>query len=178
MTILGQLVGVTNTSDIVEFSSQHPEKERERPPTTYYHRGKKVCQKTYGFWHKVGNKRLYNLAASLKEVSPHVCMGICRESKNIHYQCHQKSMWSDFSSPIPFLPGQIPGYSRTEIKLLPSSVSKRSKWKVYCNVVEAVVVVVVVVTLRIYPTCSIILSNRPVRCSLQGGFYSTKCGPA
>ena len=29
------------------------------------------------------------------------------------------------------LPGHVPGYSRTDIKLLPSSVSKRGIWKVY-----------------------------------------------
>ena len=29
------------------------------------------------------------------------------------------------------LPGRIPGYSRSDIKLLPSSVSKRGIWKVY-----------------------------------------------
>ena len=29
------------------------------------------------------------------------------------------------------LPGRVPGYSRTDIKLLPSSVSKRGIWKVY-----------------------------------------------
>lgn len=34
------------------------------------------------------------------------------------------------------LPGRIPGYSRSDIKLLPSSVSKRGIWKVYHTAAE------------------------------------------
>lgn len=31
------------------------------------------------------------------------------------------------------LPGRVPGYSRSDIKLLPSSVSKRGIWTTYCE---------------------------------------------
>ena len=34
------------------------------------------------------------------------------------------------------LPGRIPGYSRSDIKLLPSSVSKHSIWKVYSTAAQ------------------------------------------
>ena len=36
------------------------------------------------------------------------------------------------------LPGRIPGYSRSDIQLLPSSVSKRSVWRVYHKAAEAI----------------------------------------
>ena len=36
------------------------------------------------------------------------------------------------------LPGRVPGYSRTDIQLLPSSVSKRSVWIVYKEAAQAV----------------------------------------
>ena len=36
------------------------------------------------------------------------------------------------------LPGRIPGYISSDIKLLPLSVSKRSIWKVYQNAVDVV----------------------------------------
>ena len=36
------------------------------------------------------------------------------------------------------LPGRIPGYSRSDIQLLPSSVSKRSVWRVYHEAAEAI----------------------------------------
>lgn len=34
------------------------------------------------------------------------------------------------------LPGRVPGYSRTDIKLLPSSISKRGIWRVYKSAAE------------------------------------------
>ena len=34
------------------------------------------------------------------------------------------------------LPGRVPGYSRSDVKLLPSSVSKRGIWKTYCTAAE------------------------------------------
>ena len=38
-------------------------------------------------------------------------------------------------------PGRVPGYSRSDVKLLPSSVSKRGIWKTYYSASEANIVV-------------------------------------
>ena len=144
MAILGQLMASSNTSDTVEVSSGHLQKGRERPHTTNYHCGKKVCHKTYCFLHTVGKKRLYNLAASFKEngLTPRVHGNTQRKLKHtlslpsIEYVVRFLLTYSEQNALL--LPGRIPGYSRSDIKLLPSSASKRSIWRVYRTAVEGV----------------------------------------
>ena len=55
------------------------------------------------------------------------------DGQNTPCLMNQLSMWSGSSSATQ---SRIPGYSRSNIKLLPSSVSKRGTWKVYHSAAE------------------------------------------
>ena len=137
MAILGQLAAFVNTSDKVVVESRHSPKEREKAHTTFYHAGKIVCAKTYRFLHTIGNKRLKNLQNTLKE------NGLSfRTHGNTHRKPKHSLSFESTENVITFLlnyavqhalllPGRVPGYSRSDIKLLPSSVSKRGIWRVY-----------------------------------------------
>ena len=141
MVLLGQLMASTNTIEKVVVESGHLEAERKRAYTTFYHAGKVVCGKTFRFLHTVGSKRLKNLAKSLKN------NGL---TPRIHGNTHKRPKHSlsfestefvvrfllSYAEQNALLPGRVPGYSRTDIKLLPSSVSKRGIWKTYHSAAE------------------------------------------
>ena len=98
--------------------------------------------KTFCFLHTKGNKRLKNLSKNLRENGLTPCT---------HGNTHKRPKHS-----LPFeatefvvrfllsyaerngllLPGRIPGYSHSDIKLLPSSISKRGIWKTYYSAAE------------------------------------------
>ena len=137
MAILGQLLASTNTSDVVAVESRHAEKERQRVHTTFSHAGKGVCVKTFRFLHTVGEKRLKNLLKSYKEngLTPRVHGNTNRRPKHsLSFQSTEyvvRFLINYAEQHALLLPGRIPGYSRSDIKLLPSSVSKRTVWRTY-----------------------------------------------
>ena len=137
LVILGQLLAFTNRSPGTVTTSRHAAGERERPSTAFCHQGKQVCVKTFRILHGIGEKRLKNLMKSLKEdgLMPRV-------HGNTKRKPHHALSFSSIEYVVRFLmnyteqnglllPGRVPGYSRTDIKLLPSSVSKRGIWRVY-----------------------------------------------
>ena len=142
MVLLGQLIASTNTSDKVVQESRHLEKERERTYSTYNHADKPVCAKTFLFLHTVGKKRLRNLSLSLREngLTPRVHGNSRRLPKHsLSYQAieYVVRFLLTYSKQHALLPGRIPGYHRSDMKLPPSSVSKRGIWRVYQSAAES-----------------------------------------
>ena len=137
MVILGQLFASTNKSVSVAVESRHTEKERQKGHTTYYHAGKAVCIKTFRFLHTVGEKRLKNLQKNFKEneLTPRIHGNVHRRPKHsLSFRCTEyvvRFLINYAEQHALLLPGRIPGYSRSDIKLLPSSVSKRTVWRTY-----------------------------------------------
>ena len=137
LVILGQLLAFTNRSPGVVTASRHVARERERPSTSYFHLGKQLCAKTFRMLHTIGEKRLKNLMKSLKEdgLTPRIHGNTKRKPHNtlsfasVEYVVRFLLNYTEQNSLL--LPGRVPGYSRTDIKLLPSSVSKRGIWRVY-----------------------------------------------
>jgi hypothetical protein len=125
LVLLGQLVTSTNTSEKVVIESGYLERERSTELITMQAR---LCGKTFRF--------LQDLAKSLREngLTP-------RTHGNAHKRPkHSLSFEStefvvqfllNYAEQNALLPGRVPGYSRSDIKLLPSSVSKRGIWKTY-----------------------------------------------
>ena len=118
-------------------ASRHVARERERPRVSYYYQDKQVCVKMFRILHTIGEKRLKNLMKSLKAhgLTPRI-------HGNTKRKPHHALSFSSIEYVVRFLlnymeqnglllPGRVPGYSRTDIKLLPSSVSKRGIWRVY-----------------------------------------------
>jgi len=133
MLILGQLSALSNFEPNPKYSLLTP----RRVHTTYYHLGKRICHTTFRFLHGIGKTSLENLMLHIQDhgTSP-------RSHGNSKCLSHNALSFSSVENVIQFLvnnattnaiilPGRIPGYRSTEVKLLPSSVSKRSIWKLY-----------------------------------------------
>ena len=147
MAILGQIAACSNISSRVSTGTlstgrgRHKEADREKGYTAFMHQGKPICQKTFLFLHGIGVKHLNNLAASFK------CTGLQpRAHGNVSSQTPHNAL--SFSSMQFFvcvtlnyaeqhtllLPGRVPEYCRSDLQLLPSSVSKRAIWRTYHQV--------------------------------------------
>ncbi len=134
MVILGQLIASVNTMSSVSTVTRHKESPRDKSYSAFAHQGMSVCRKTFQVLHGIGGKRLKNLTKSLKENS------LCpRLHGNTRRRPKHSLSFSSTSYVVQFLfnyaeehalllPGRVPGYSRSDIQLLPSSVSKRAIW--------------------------------------------------
>ena len=137
MIIMGQLIAFTNSSTDISSASRHFPQERRKKYTTIFHQGKPVCQKMFLFLHGIGKKRMRNIKHTLLSdgVSFRVHGNTKRLPKNalsmssVEYVIRFMLNYTEQHGLL--LPGRVPGYSRDDIKLLPSSVSKRGIWKVY-----------------------------------------------
>lgn len=144
LAIMGQLVAGMNTSSSVSVVSRHSEADREKIYSTFSHQGKPVCLRMFCFLHVIGKKRMRNLMyhVKLNGLTPRVHGNSMRRPKHalslssteycvrfLHSYAEQNAL---------LLPGRVPGYNRTDIKLLPSSVSKRAVWRIYQEAAGAV----------------------------------------
>jgi hypothetical protein len=62
LVIMGQLLANNNNSLTVVTESRHQLMERKKAYTTFYHQGRRVCPTMFRFLHRIGTKRLKNLA--------------------------------------------------------------------------------------------------------------------
>ena len=143
MVIMGQLAAAMNTSETVSTTARHKDDDREKCYTSFSHQGKPVCVRIFRFLHRVGERRLKNLTKSLK------CNGLRpRVHGNTNMRPKHALSFSSTEYVVRFLfsyaeqhalllPGRVPGYSRDDLQLLPSSTSKWSVWKVYHEAAEA-----------------------------------------
>jgi len=131
LVMLGSVMSTTHTGENVTHGRHQPVK-RQRPRVHYMHNGCEVCKVTFGFIfgvgskHKIDNIRTHYLDEGLTP----------RVHKNSKLRPHNALTFDDIMSIINFLqsyteqhaillPGRIPGYKRDDIKLLPSSNSKK-----------------------------------------------------
>ena len=129
MVILRQLMVSVNTSTIVSTAAHHKEDKR-KVYTSFSHQGKLVCARIFRFLHCMWIKQLKNL---MKRSDP---MSTWQQRKLKHALSYS---WTVFVVQFLFLyteqhallSGRIPGYSQTDIQLLPSSVLKRAVRRVY-----------------------------------------------
>ena len=137
MLLLGQLIAPTDTDTTTSGKNRNKSGERQKLYTSHFHCGQAICRKMFMFIHGVSKKRLYNIACSFHKhgIAPRV------HGNTKHLPVNTLSLQS-VDNVVRFLlnyvekhglllPGRIPGYSRSDIKLLPSSTSKRSIWKLY-----------------------------------------------
>ncbi len=137
LLILGQLLAFTNNSDTVSIESRHSATAHVRAYCSYYHQGKPVCLRTFLFLHSIGSKRLKNLLASFQKQGtlPRVHGNFKRLPSNalsfssIEHVVSFVVNYAEENSIL--LPGRIPGYKSSDLKLLPSSKSKKEIWRMY-----------------------------------------------
>ena len=143
MAVLGQLSAFTNSSSDNVTTSHHVSKSRKRSYCQFYHSGQRICQITFCQLFNIGSKRFRNL------VTHHSKMGLIpRIHGNTGKKPHNATPFASVQFVVRFLhnlveetglllPGRVPGYSRTDVKLLPSSTSKREIWRKYVAAGEA-----------------------------------------
>ena len=128
MVIMDQLMTGMNTSDIVSTLARHKKDDCEKCYTTFTHQGKPVCLKMFRFLHRIGEKRLKNLTKNVKSsgLCPRV-HGNTNDPDTLSLSSTEyvvRFLFSYAEQQALLLPGRIPGYSRDDLQLLPSSVSK------------------------------------------------------
>ena len=113
---------------IIDGCHHNPAKKRKQVTMKYRHHGLDVCKKTFLFLHSIEKDRLtyvkqHYLKNGLQE----------RVHKNTKWAPKHAAPYSTKQHVVKFfaeenallLPGRIPGYKRDDIKLLPSSRSKK-----------------------------------------------------
>ena len=137
MAIMGQLLACMNTQPVIGPSHRHSLKDRQKYFTSYFHHGQPICEKMFCFLHGIGRTRFKNLKKSVQTNGL-----VSRSHSNTKYTPYNATSLSSMEFLVWFLlnyaeqngillPGRVPGYSRSDIKLLPSSVLKRTVWRVY-----------------------------------------------
>ena len=137
MVVMGQLMSEMNDDTTTNPVSRHRPKERQRAVCSFQHQGKHICEKMFQFIHTIGDTHYKNLKRSLQS------HGLATRSHgNLKRSPAHALSLSSTEFVIIFLlnyaeqdalllPGRVPGYSRSDIKLLPSSISKHRIWRVY-----------------------------------------------
>ena len=147
LVVMGQLRAVCQ-NDPVTQKTKARNTEHRRSTTLFRFGGHRVCQKTFCFLHTMSHKRLESIKASWME------NGLCPRVRATVVP-HNTTKLSDVKNVVRFilqyaedhailLPGQIPGYKRDDLQLLPSSTTKREVWEIYhqaasgCSTIKAV----------------------------------------
>ena len=133
---MGQLVA-TSSDGLTTSSNKKVPHERKRVHTTFHHQGKVICQEMFLFLHGVSSKRLKNIRKALTEdgIAPRMHGNTKRLPKNTLSMPSQEYVVRFLLNYTEkhglLLPGRVPGYHRDDIKLLPSSVSKKKIHDLY-----------------------------------------------
>ena len=134
LVLIGAVMSLVNTNDKT-FDKNHKSKTRQRIHSHYLFGGQHICRYTFQFLLGVGKDCLHAIKASYMENG--LTIRIHGNTKRLP---HNVTTFEQIQNIVRFisnfaeeqailLPGRIPGYKRDDIKLLPSSTSK----KVKCN---------------------------------------------
>lgn len=145
MALLGQLSAFCFSGEqtVRATSQRHPSEARQHTYTMFWHKGVKVCRKTFLFLHTCSEKRFKNIKSSLLEngLSPRVHGNTKRLPANTtsfaDIQHVVKYIINYAETHAILLPGRIPGYKRSDLQLLPSSTTKHNVWLLFCDSLES-----------------------------------------
>ena len=126
MLLIGQIVACTGTNKI----------------SCFRHQDKPICKNMFFFFHSISQKRLANIKQSMTRNGL-----VSRNHGNSKHTPHNALPFEVVQNVVKFihtfaeenalvLPGRVPGYSRSDIQLLPSSLSKRKIWNQYSSSTE------------------------------------------
>ena len=132
LVLIGAVMSVLSTNEN-NFDKSHKSKSRQRIYSHYLFGGQRVCRRTFQFLLGVGKDRLQAIKASYMENG--LTTRIHGNTKRLPYNV---TTYEEIKRIVKFvsnyaeeqailLPGRIPSYKRDDIKLLPSSTSKKVK---------------------------------------------------
>ena len=139
MAVMGQVMAFTFCSQVPHNTTKyrHQVKQRERNASAFYHNGLRVCKRTFLFLHDIGDFHLKAIGAQYiaEGLVPRVHGHTGRVAPNALVLDEVKGIITFVMQYVEtnaiLLPGRIPGYKRDDIKLLPSSCTKRAVWVLY-----------------------------------------------
>ena len=139
MVLMGQVMAFTFCNDVPQncVKHRHQLKQRERNTSIFFHNGKKICRKTFLFLHDIGDFRLRSIKAHFlsQGLVPRIHGHTGRTAPNALVLEEVKGIITFVTQYVEsngiLLPGRIPGYTRDDIKLLPSNCTKRAVWMLY-----------------------------------------------
>ena len=131
MLILGSVVCTICEDDDVGVRSSHKPTKRQRTTIEYVHKAYSVCRKTFTFLHGISKHKLHAIKDHFLDngISP-------REHGNTGKQPKHSLSFNRILGILQFiqnyaeqhavlLPGRIPGFKRDDVKVLPSSDTKK-----------------------------------------------------
>ena len=131
LVLLGSIMATVNTDEYRPTYTRHKPAKRQKMVTSYMHHGHHLCKATYNFLHGVGNHRV-------KAVKQNYLQNglLVRTHGNTRRSPHNALTYSQRLNIVKFiqnyaeqnailLPGRIPAFKRDDLKLLPSSDSKK-----------------------------------------------------
>lgn len=130
LVILAQIQSGIRDGPMTERPRQKEQTERKRVRVEYRYKGAQICRDTFMFIHGIFKDRLTNLIQHYQQ------NGVTsRTHGNTKRTLHNALTYEQRVNVVRFiqnyaeehailLPGRIPGYSRTDLKLLPSSCTK------------------------------------------------------
>ena len=131
LTLIGSIMCTVIQDSYVRDGRHKPSKRRKKTTVSYMHHAHEICKKTFMFLHGIGKDRLRNVRDS------YLTNGLeTRVHGNTKRLPHNHLTHAVITNVTKFLknyteenaillPGRIPGYKRDDIKLLPSSCSKK-----------------------------------------------------
>ena len=144
VAILAKLSCGMHLSALTSRSRKKAQTERKAQRTDFYFHGSRICRDTFKFIHNISQDKLTNLIKHYKEkgVQPRVHKNSKRRPPNA-LKLEETRAAVDFilnyaEANCNILPGRAPRHWRTDLKLLPSSCSKRKVYDQYCSAVENV----------------------------------------
>ena len=135
LVILGSIMATVSKDELRPAYTRHKPAKRQKIVTIYMHHGHHLCKTTYNFLHAVGNHRVKAIKQSYLQNGLSV-----RTHGNTKRLPHTALSYRQIVNLVTFiqnyaeqhailLPGRIPGFKRDDLKLLPSSDSKKVAYK-------------------------------------------------
>ena len=137
MSIIAQLAAFSNTSWSVSTKTRHVAQGRQKAYSSFFHQGSPICRQMFLFLHSMSKKKLCNLTVHFKEhgIVPRIHGNTKRLPHNTTTVTSVKFvvrfLLNYSAENALLLPGRVPGYSRSDLQLLPSSTSKKVIWQIY-----------------------------------------------
>ena len=129
LVLLGSVMSTVSDGDVT--AGRHKPAKRQRTALSYMHKGHHLCRATFNFLYGIGKHRVPAIKRHFLEYGLET-----RVHGNSRKRPHNSLTWDMVTNIVKFihnfaeqnailLPGRIPTYKRDDIKLLPSSDSKK-----------------------------------------------------
>ena len=139
LVLLGSVMSTVSDGEV--SAGRHKPAKRLRTAVTYMHKGHHICRSTFNFLYGVGKHRVPAIKKNFLEHGLET-----RVHGNTRIRPHNTLSWVIVMNIVKFicnyaeqnailLPGRIPSHKRDDIKLLPSSDSKKVQKLMHTNTI-------------------------------------------